>query len=75
MSVAKRHLHHAVDRNRAKRQLRESYRLSKPEFSDTLLPGLHIAFVWMAPTPQSSDKVRQSVFRLLSKIRTQTPQA
>lgn len=29
LSVAKRRLHHAVDRNRAKRQLREAYRLQK----------------------------------------------
>ena len=29
MSVSKRHFHNAVDRNRVKRQLRESYRLQK----------------------------------------------
>lgn len=29
VSVAKRRLHHAVDRNRAKRQVREAYRLNK----------------------------------------------
>lgn len=36
ISVAKRHLHHAVDRNRAKRQLREAYRKNKHILLDAL---------------------------------------
>lgn len=66
ISVAKRHLHHAVDRNRAKRQIREAYRLQK-----ALLPQgrrLHIAFVWLADQPQQSRRVHSAVGRLLEKI-------
>lgn len=66
ISVAKRHLHHAVDRNRAKRQIREAYRLQKG-----LLPQgqhQHIAFVWMADQPQPSSRIHSAVKRLLEKI-------
>lgn len=62
MSVAKRRLHHAVDRNRAKRQLREAYRLQKLH-----LP-VHIAFIWMADAPQPSAKVQRSVSQILHRL-------
>lgn len=64
ISVAKRRLHHAVDRNRAKRQIREAYRLQK----GLLRPGLHLAFIWLADAPQSTDKVSRSMRRLLKTI-------
>lgn len=64
ISVAKRHLHHAVDRNRAKRQLREAYRLQKQQLSGCY----HIAFIWLADKPQPSAKVHQAVGRLLHRI-------
>ena len=53
MSVSKRRLHHAVDRNRAKRQMREAYRLNKHILLDSLAEGecLHLAFVWLADRP------------------------
>lgn len=77
ISVAKRHLHHAVDRNRAKRQIREAYRLQKhlltPQFSTlSQLPTYHIAFIWLADTPQPSAKVHHSIHKLLAKISTPT---
>ena len=49
-SVSKRHFKHAVDRNRAKRQLREAWRLHRDiisEDADAPFPPLHIAFLWM----------------------------
>jgi ribonuclease P protein component len=71
ISVSKRHFHHAVDRNRAKRQIREAYRLNK----DILLKPLtekqvqiSLAFLWMADEPQPSAKVNQSICRLLQSI-------
>ena len=71
ISVSKRHFHHAVDRNRAKRQIREAYRLNK----DVLLKPLtekqvqiSLAFLWMADQPQPSAKVNQSICRLLQSI-------
>src|SRR5574344_2820787 len=49
ISVSKRHFKHAVDRNRAKRQIREAYRLHKQVLWDTACAqgtSLHIAFLW-----------------------------
>lgn len=64
ISVAKRHLHHAVDRNRAKRQIREAYRLQK----HSIQGGLHIAFVWMADAPVATSRIHDAIGRLLQKI-------
>lgn len=73
LSVAKRRLRHAVERNRAKRQLREAYRHNK----HTLLAvfpagmGMHIAFVWLSEHPESSQKVSARVASLLQRISEQ----
>lgn len=71
VSVSKRRLHHAVDRNRAKRQIREAYRLHQSILSQYVKSNeqpLHIAFVWTAGKPQSSGIVNQSIQRLLQLI-------
>lgn len=64
VSVAKKRLHHAVDRVRAKRQIREAYRLNKP----TECKSCNIAFVWMADKPQESALVHEKIKNLLSKL-------
>lgn len=71
ISVSKRRFHHAVDRNRAKRQIREAYRLNKSILTEAVkITGkpLHIAFVWTAGTPQKSYDVSHSIVRLLRLI-------
>lgn len=78
VSVAKRHLRHAVDRNMAKRQVREHYRLNKflLQTSDALPEGLHLAFIWMADAPVNAERVEKSVTHLLKACRAalhQTP--
>ena len=73
VSVSKRRLRHAVDRNRAKRQIREAYRLHKQVLWDTACAqgtSLHIAFLWTANMPMDSDKVTRSVISLLETIST-----
>ena len=70
MSVAKRRLRHAVDRNRSKRQLREAYRLQKEILlrqisSDT---AVHIAFIWLSDHPVRTEKVSRSIASLLTRI-------
>lgn len=73
ISVSKRHFKHAVDRNRAKRQIREAYRLHKQVLWDTACAqgiSLHIAFLWTANMPMDSDKVTRSVISLLETIST-----
>ena len=90
ISVSKRHFKHAVDRNRAKRQIREAWRLNRDilspssgSVSDGLSVGtpppaidsnslqphsLHIAFIWLADTPQPSDLVHRKMRNLLHRI-------
>lgn len=81
VSVAKRRLHHAVDRNRAKRQVREAYRLNKQilwkalaekaaaETAGSPLPlSLHVAFVWLAEKPCPTALVEKQMRTLLHCI-------
>ena len=65
--VPKRRLHHAVDRNRAKRQLREAYRLQKDIIANIATPR-HIALLWIADTLVPTARVMQSVARILHHI-------
>ncbi len=70
-SVSKRHFKHAVDRNRAKRQIREAYRLHKDLLVDSLhekQTALSLAFIWMSDTPQPTGRVAKSIERLLGII-------
>lgn len=70
VSVSKRHLRHAVDRNRQKRQIREAYRLNKADIVDLCaLKGvrLYIAFVGLADDPCSSERIERSMVKLLRK--------
>ena len=69
ISVSKRHFKHAVDRNRAQRQVREAYRLQKhlllahiPEHS-----AVHLAFIWLSDEPMPSDLVHKRMLTLLNR--------
>lgn len=70
LSVSKRRLRHAVDRNRAKRQLREAYRLQKQLLWNRLPEGkaLHIAFIWLAGQPIDSARVAKRMHTLLHQM-------
>ena len=71
ISVGKRHFRHAVDRNRAKRQIREAYRLHKHVLWDALNSQgthLHMAFVWLSDEPVPSEQVETAVTKLLQII-------
>lgn len=76
LSVPKRKLRHAVDRNRAKRQLREAYRLNKPTLLGTLgdKQGLHLAFMWLSDNPVDSKVIEKKVINLLHRISEQLHQ-
>ncbi|MBQ8463528.1 MAG: ribonuclease P protein component [Prevotella sp.] len=66
VSVPKRHLRHAVDRNRVKRQVREAYRHQKD-----LLPegqSLALAFIWQTDRCLPSAEVDSRVKSLLERI-------
>ncbi len=74
VSVSKRHFKHAVDRNRAKRQVREAWRLNRDILlgcegsSHASLPALHLAFLWLADEPQPTELVVRKTKNLLHRV-------
>lgn len=70
MSVSKRHFKHAVDRNRAKRQLRESWRLNRDLLLDSCpqAKNLDLAFLWLADEPQPTALVERKMRHLLHRL-------
>lgn len=72
ISVPKKRFHHAVDRNRVKRQIREAYRHQKQQ----LLAAVHddkalmIAFVWIADRHVATDFIADKMKKLLAHITT-----
>ena len=66
-SVSKRHFKHAVDRNRAKRQIREAWRLNRDILPPTTAP-MDIAFVGLSDQPQPSELVQRKMKKLLHRI-------
>lgn len=77
MSVPKKKLKHAVDRNRVKRLLREAYRHHKQELSSLILEkGLQVkvAFVWIPNEVLEYAKVERKVADALSKMQKQLAQ-
>ena len=70
ISVPKKRFHHAVDRNRVKRQIREAYRHQKHLLADKVAPNqmLVVAFVWLSDQLQPSAEVDSKVKNLLERI-------
>lgn len=71
--VSKRHLRHAVDRNRAKRQMREAFRLNQKKQATAHTHTLHLAFIWLSDTPQPTQKVERAIQRVLERIELPQP--
>ncbi len=75
VSVAKKRLRHAVDRNRTKRILREAYRIHKDTVWSAVPEGytLHIAFLWLVSGETGTfAQVEKSMFRLLNMVKERT---
>ena len=68
MSVSKRRFRHAVDRNRAKRQMREAYRLNKGILAGVNGGGVAVAFVWLSDAAVESGRVHRAMRTLLHRI-------
>lgn len=81
VSVSKRHFKRAVDRNRIKRQIRESYRLNKALLQEVIAQkpstALYVAFIWQAdqlyPTKEVAYCMKTLLHRIAEKI--QSPDA
>ena len=70
VSVPKKRLHHAVDRNRVKRQLREAWRHHRQPLTGSLPEGkcLLVAFVWLSDRLYASGEVSKRVQKLIGSI-------
>lgn len=74
VSVPKKHFHHAVDRNRVKRQVREAYRRRKQILYDALPENktLLLAFVWLSdrhlPTADVAARVNVLIRKLADRL-------
>jgi len=70
ISVPKRHLRHAVDRNRVKRQVREVYRLRKQTLYSRLPAdkALLLAFLWLADKTVPSAVVAAKIDLLMNRL-------
>ena len=70
ISVPKKRFKHAVDRNRVKRQIRESYRKHKTIVTDSVPEGkqLLIAFIWLSDRHFGSDEIEKRIVSLLRKM-------
>ena len=76
VSVSKRKLHHAVDRNRAKRLVREAYRLNKHILLDKLGDRcLAIAFLWLPSETRPFAEVEAKMRNLLVRVAEQVTEA
>jgi len=70
LSVPKKRMHHAVDRNRVKRQIREAFRHNKQLLAPLSASGkrVDIAFIWLCDTHFPSSDIEKSVVHLLELI-------
>lgn len=74
ISVPKKRFHHAVDRNRVKRQVREAWRRHKQSLTAALSADsrLLVALVWLSdsqlPTAEVEERVASLVKRMCEKL-------
>ena len=71
ISVPKKRLRHAIDRNRVKRQLREAYRKNKHTLTEQVRQsgkGLAIVFIYVSTEIEPSNRIEKRMVQLLDKI-------
>ena len=71
ISAPKRNFHHAVDRNRIKRQIREFYRTGSSSLKETVAQkgkGMALAFLFNDNKLWESDKLDQRLSQAMEKL-------
>jgi ribonuclease P protein component len=71
ISVSKKKIRHAVDRNRVKRLIRESYRINKSELYQWEIntgKSIGICFIWLSDDLVDFSKVDKKMHDALGKI-------
>ena len=70
ISVPKKHFHHAVDRNRVKRQVREAWRRHKALLVEALASDkqLLVAFVWLSDSLLSTQDVEERIAGIVKRL-------
>lgn len=68
ISVPKRHLKLAIDRNRVKRQVREAYRHNKYLLADIAGKKLVMAFIYMDNRLHDGNYITARVRRLIERV-------
>ena len=70
LSVPKKRFHHAVDRNRVKRQLREAYRRHKQLLHQAVPADVQVllAFIWLSDRHLATAEVESRVVSLLRRM-------
>ena len=70
ISVPKKRFHHAVDRNRVKRQVREAFRQHKDLLCEVVPEGqrLLLAFIWLSDEHRPSKEIEGRIVSLMRRI-------
>lgn len=68
VSVPKKRLHHAVDRVRMRRRIREAYRLARPSYPMPDGSRVDVAFIYVADRLCSYASVEKAIGKIMTAI-------